>query len=109
MALFFARRRFRDVVRRQLALFDESNHELVAGGRLALSAAMAEPDDAASRELYEKYEDLSEDLEESLADMRDGFARTVSEELEAAYRSEFARQVKKAYGDVTPGFGPDTP
>jgi hypothetical protein len=70
---------------------------------------MAEPDDAASRELYEKYEDVSEDLEEALADMRDSFARSVAEELEPAYRLEFAKQVKKAYGDVTPGFGPDTP
>ena len=94
--MILRRRRFADVIARQLDLF-ESDH----AGLLRDSAAAEEAYDRAGRdeaeERYGDYLDLVETSAELLAELRDGFARTLDEDAAAEYEIAFNRAVARRF------------
>ena len=90
----FRKRRFADVIDRQLDLFREQEADLIADVEAARRAY-----DAADRdEAEDKYGDyllLVEAGSEALAEIRDHFKRTLDEEDGEEYESEFNRAVSK--------------
>jgi hypothetical protein len=90
----FRRRRFSDLIARQLDLFLQENDELIHECEAAEAAYdRAERDEA--EELYGDYQDLVETGTEILADLRDNFALTLDESESDAYEAEFNRAVVK--------------
>jgi hypothetical protein len=88
------RRRFADVIRRQLDLFLRENAVLIRDCELAERAY----DDAGrdeAEERYGDYMDLVETGTEALAELRDSFASTLDEETAAEYEEAFNRAVAK--------------
>ena len=90
------RRRLTDVIARQLDLFERDH-----AGLLRDCAAAEEAYDRADRdeaeERYGDYLDLVETAAELLAELRDGFARTLDEDSAAEYEIAFNRAVAKKY------------
>ena len=97
----FRRRRFADLISRQLDVFAEDE----AQGLLAEVQDMKRRYDRASRdeaeEAYGDYVDVVEAATEALADMRDRFKQTLDEAAANDYELEFNRAVKKRW----PPFG----
>jgi hypothetical protein len=90
----FRRRRFSDLIARQLDLFVQENDELIRKCEEAETAYdRAERDEA--EELYGDYQDLVETGTEILADLRDNFALTLDESESDAYEAEFNRAVAR--------------
>jgi hypothetical protein len=95
------RRRFADLIKRQLDVFAEDEaHNIFAEvrDRKALYDR-ADRDDA--EEMYGDYVDAVETGTEALADMRDRFKQTLDEDAADEYEREFNRAVKKRW----PPFG----
>ena len=95
------RRRFADVIARQLDVFAEDE----ARGLLEEVREMKQRYDEAEREnaeeAYGDYTDVVEAATEALADMRDRFARTLDEDTAEEYEQAFNRAVQKRW----PPFG----
>jgi isocitrate dehydrogenase kinase/phosphatase len=90
----FRRGRFREVIERQLALFEREYPEVIEEARERLDAYnRAERDDA--EELYGDYIDAVETGTELLADMRWEYIRTLDEDAAEEYEAEFNRAVTK--------------
>jgi hypothetical protein len=90
----FRKRRFGDLIARQLDLFVQENGALIRECEDAEAAyTRAERDDA--EEAYGDYQDLVETGTEILADLRDNFAMTLDETESDAYEAEFNRVVVK--------------
>jgi hypothetical protein len=88
------KRRFADVIRRQLDLFVRENLELLD----ACAAAEREYDRAerdVAEERFGDYQDLVETGTQILADLRDNFASTLDEASAEEYEDEFNRAVTK--------------
>jgi hypothetical protein len=88
------RRRFADLIARQLDLFVRDNLELLE----ACDAAERAYDGAAREEAEERYgayQDLVEDGTELLAALRDTFASTLDDDAAEEYEDEFNRAVAK--------------
>ena len=92
--MIFRRARFADVIARQLDLFEQDHHFVLeeVGERLE-AYNQAERDEA--EELYGDYVDAVETGTEILADIRDGYARTLEEGIDDRYEREFNRAVAK--------------
>ena len=90
----FRRRRFADVISRQLDLFERDEAELIAECDQAERSYNAAPRDEAE-ERYGDYMDLVDTGTEVLADLRDHFARTLDDEAAEAYEDEFNSAVAK--------------
>jgi hypothetical protein len=90
----FRRRRFTDVISRQLDLFVREQAELIHECEEAERAYNTAPRDEAE-ERYGDYVDVVETGTELLADLRDHFAVTLDEETSEAYEDEFNRAVLK--------------
>ena len=92
--MIFGRKRFADLIQRQLDLFEREHGDVIeeAEERLALYNA-AERDEA--EELYGDYVDAVETGTELLADIRDAFKRTLDEGIDEEYELEFNRAVAK--------------
>lgn len=94
------RRRFADLIARQLDVFAVDEAALLAEVREAEQAYnRAERDEA--EEKYGDYVDVVETATEALADMRDRFSRTLEEHDAAEYEAAFNRAVKRLW----PPFG----
>jgi hypothetical protein len=94
------RRRFADVIARQLDVFAEDEAELIRECRDKERAYdRAERDEA--EEAYGDYMDAVESATEALADMRDRFARTLDETSAEEYEAAFNRAVRRRW----PPFG----
>ena len=94
------RRRFADLIARQLDVFATDEAALLAEVREAEQAYnRAERDEA--EEKYGDYVDVVETATEALADMRDRFARTLDEDAAEEYEAAFNRAVKRRW----PPFG----
>ena len=89
-----------DVIRRQLDLFEEEQSDLIAECEAAERAYDAAGRDEAE-ERYGDYLDLVETGAEILADMRDGFASTLSGTAAGAYELAF----NHAVAERLPRFG----
>ena len=91
------RRRFADLIARQLDLFEEENAELIADCTAAERAYDAAPRDEAE-ERYGDYLDLVETGTEILAGMRDYYARaSLDESGSSDYERAFNRAAAKRF------------
>ena len=90
----FRRRRFADVISRQLDHFERDEAELIGECEQAERSYDAAPRDEAE-ERYGDYMDLVETGTELLADLRDHFARTLDEETAETYEDEFNNAVAR--------------
>ena len=94
--MILRRRRFSDVIARQLDLFERDH-----AGLLRDCAAAEEAYDRADRdeaeERYGDYLDLVDTGAELLAGLRDGFAQTLAEDAAEEYELAFNRAVAKAF------------
>ena len=88
------RRRFSDVIRRQLDLFVEDNRGLIEDCAAAERAYNRAPRDEAE-ERYGDYVDLVETGTEILADIRDTYKRTLDDDTADEYDLAFNRAVVK--------------
>jgi hypothetical protein len=88
------RRRFGDVIRRQLDLFVRDHRGLI-DDCVAAERAYNESDRDEAEERYGDYVDLVETGTEILAEIRDSFARTLEEETAGEYEAAFNRAVVK--------------
>jgi hypothetical protein len=94
------RRRFADIIGRQLELFEEEYAELL----IECEEAEDEYDNAPREEAEERfgdYMDLVESGTEALAALRDNYASTLEGDVEEEYRDAFNRAVLKRF----PRFG----
>jgi len=88
------KRRFSDVVRRQLDLFERGQAELIQECNEAEEAYDRAPRED-SEELYGDYMDLVETGTEALAELRDHYAATLSAEAAEEYMDGFNHAVLK--------------
>jgi hypothetical protein len=92
--VIFRRRRFGDLIARQLDLFEREHADVIAEAQERLEAYnRAERDEA--EELYGDYVDAVETGTELLADMRWEFVKTLDEDAAEEYEAEFNRAVTK--------------
>jgi hypothetical protein len=99
--VIFRRRRFTDVIARQLDVFaeDEATGLLEEVRDAKLLYDRAERDEAEER--YGDYTDVVEAATEALADMRDRYARSLDDAGAEEYGAAFNRAVQKRW----PPFG----
>jgi hypothetical protein len=90
----FRRRRFADVISRQLDLFEREEAEVIRECEELERAYNDAPRDEAE-ERYGDYVDAVETGTELLADLRDHFAMTLGADAWEAYEDEFNRAVGK--------------
>jgi len=88
------RRRFSDVIGRQLDLFVREHRGLIEDC-VAAERAYDQADRDEAEERYGDYVDLVETGTEILADIRDTYARTLDEETAEEYEAAFNRAVVK--------------
>jgi hypothetical protein len=94
----FRRRRFREVIERQLAFFEQDDAELLDDVDRALDKYdRAERDEA--EELYGDYQLAIEAATDRLAELRDTYARTLEENAEQ-YEREFNNAVVERWRDL---------
>ena len=92
----FRRRRFADLISRQLDLFEREHGDVIAEIQTRLDAYnRAERDEA--EELYGDYADFVETGTELLADIRWSFAATLDDGTAEEYEAEFNRAVTKRF------------
>ena len=90
------RRRFSDVIERQLRLFADEHAGLIADVKAAeRQYERAARDEAEER--YGDYLDLVETATEALADLRDHFSTTLRERDDEEYEVAFNRAVRKRW------------
>jgi hypothetical protein len=92
----FRKRRFADLIARQLEVFAEDSDDVFDEIRHRKELYdRADRDEA--EELYGDYIDAVETGTEALADMRDRFKRTLDDDAAEEYEQEFNRAVKKRW------------
>jgi hypothetical protein len=92
--MILRRKRFGDLITRQLDLFEREQRALIA----ECEAAERAYDGAGREEAEERYGDYVDVVEtgtEILAEVRDHFARTLDDEAAAEYEAAFNRAVSK--------------
>jgi hypothetical protein len=94
--VIFRRSRFRELVERQLGLF-ESDTELLNDAALAESA-WTSADASESEELYGDYQLVVDAIGSELYDLRETYAATLADPLAGEYRNEFDRAARKRFG-----------
>jgi hypothetical protein len=95
----FRRRRFRDVIERQLAFFQEDDGDLLVDVDRALEKYnRAERDEA--EELYGDYQLAIEAATDRLAELRDTYARALDEPDAEQYVSEFNDAVVERWREL---------
>jgi hypothetical protein len=92
--VIFGRRRFADVIRRQLDLFERDHRDVIEEAATKLDAYNAAEREEAE-ELYGDYVDVVETGTEILADIRDSYARALDDDAAADYERAFNRAVAK--------------
>jgi hypothetical protein len=90
----FRRRRFADLIDRQLDLFELEHADLIRDCAEAEAAYDRSPRDEAE-ERYGDYVDLVETGTEALADVRDHFGSTLDDDAGDEYEAEFNREVAR--------------
>jgi hypothetical protein len=88
------RKRFADVVSRQLDLFEREHAGLIADCAAA-ERAYDRADRSEAEERYGDYVDLVETATELLADLRDAYAATLEGDVAEEYEAVFNRAVVK--------------
>jgi hypothetical protein len=90
----FRRKRFADLIARQLDLFEREQRGLI-DQCVAAERAYDRADRSAAEERYGDYVDLVETGTEILADIRDHFAQTLDDATAEEYETAFNRAVAK--------------
>jgi hypothetical protein len=90
----FRRRRFGDVISRQLDLFERDWAQLIRDCEAA-EAGYDRADRDEAEERFGDYQDLVETGTEILATLRDNFSSTLGEDAAEQYEAEFNRAVGK--------------
>jgi hypothetical protein len=93
----FRKRRFADLIERQLDVFAEDQDDDAFAEVRARKALYDGADRDEAEELYGDYIDAVETATEALADMRDRFKRTLDDDAAEEYEREFNRAVKKRW------------
>ena len=97
----FRRRRFREVIERQLGFFVQDDSDLLDDVDRALEKYDgADRDDA--EELYGDYQLAIEAATDRLAELRDTYARTLDEDDAEQYVREFNQAVVQRWRDLAP-------
>jgi hypothetical protein len=95
----FRRRRFREVIERQLAFFEEDDFDLLTDVDRALEKyEHADRDEA--EELYGDYQLTIEAATDRLAELRDTYARTLDEDDAEQFVREFNEAVVERWRDL---------
>jgi hypothetical protein len=94
------RRRFADVVERQLDLFADEHGGLVGDADAALRA-YGRADRAEAEERYGDFVDLADTGRDLLVELRETYASTLDDDLADEYRDVFDRRARKRF----PRFG----
>jgi hypothetical protein len=100
------RKPFRELIDRQLDLFEREHADLIRACDEAERAYDRAPRDEAE-ERYAAYDDLVEDGSELLAGLRDAYSATLDDETAARYEDAFHRAVGKRFPRFAPAL-PDT-
>lgn len=90
------RRRFRDLVERQLDLFAADQAALLAEADAA-EEAWTRADRQEAEERYGDYQLVVDALAEQLYDLREAYARTLDEPAATGYRAAFDRAARKRF------------
>jgi hypothetical protein len=91
------RRRFRDLVERQLDVF-ASDESMLLGEAREADAAWTNADADASEELYGDYQLVVDAIGERLHDIREAYAATLEDGTADDYRKAFDRSARKRFG-----------
>ena len=91
------RRRFADLIKRQLDVFAEDEADNIFAEIRDRKALYDAADRDEAEEMYGDYIDAVETGTEALADMRDRFKQTLDEDAGEEYEQEFNRAVKKRW------------
>lgn len=91
------RRRFREVVRRQLEIFAEDEAELLAEAGEA-DAAWTDAPREKSEELFGDYQLVVDAIGERLYDVREMYASTLDDTMGSEYREAFNHAATKRFG-----------
>jgi hypothetical protein len=91
-----SRRRFRDVIERQLDLFEREHAELIRDVETAEDKYNRAGREEAE-ELYGDYLDLVETATEVLAELRDNYASSLDEDAADEYEDTFNRAVLRRF------------
>jgi hypothetical protein len=97
----FGRKRFSDLITRQLDVFAEDEANGLFEEVREKKALYDHADRSEAEEAYGDYTDVVEAATEALADMRDRFMRTLDEHTAEEYERAFNRAVQKRW----PHFG----
>ncbi len=92
----FPRRRFTDLVERQLDLFADANRSGLADLREAYRQVNAAGREGAE-EAFGEYQDQVDWVAEELAALRDTYASTLEDDVRDAYVRAFARGVRRRF------------
>jgi hypothetical protein len=92
----FRRRRFSDLIERQLDLFERDHGDVIEEAADKLDAYDHAERDGATQ-LYGDYVDVVEEGTEILADIRDAYAATLPESVDEVYGREFNRAVARRW------------
>ena len=95
----FRRRRFRDVIDRQLGFFEEDDSDLLDDVDRALARYDSAGRDEAE-ELYGDYQLAIEAATDRLAELRDTYARTLDDDDAEQYVHEFNGSVVSRWRDL---------
>jgi uncharacterized protein YukE len=91
------RRRFSEVVTRQLDVFAADEAEGLLAEVTEMKAKYDRADRGSAEEAYGDYMDIVDAVKDALADMRDRFARTLEDDAVEEYESVFERAAKKRW------------
>lgn len=92
--MIFGKRRFADLIERQLELFEREHAGLIEDCEAA-ERAYDEAEREEAEERYGDYVDLVETGTELLAELRDAYASTLDDNAAAEYEAAFNRAVLK--------------
>ncbi len=96
------KRPFRDLVRRQLAIFAQDHAVSITAARKALQEFHTEPDPELAQVSYAQHDDTAEDIELALHAMWSTYEQGLEPTPARRYTREFMRQARAAYGDLVP-------
>jgi hypothetical protein len=94
--VIFGRGRFRELVGRQLDLFESETYLLAEAAEA--DAAWKDAEAAESEELYGDYQLVVDAIGEALHEIRETYARPLDDETAAEYRVAFDRAARKRFG-----------